>query len=704
MIEDITKIIKAYSPESPEDMIRLVALTYMSQMLCYFRVSIPLQKGSESIYPNIFSVVIADSGVGKDRTSFLVKEQIFQPFDFEVTRQAEAHHARHNAEVEKYIAENSLEGSNAEKYRKENQSRSIANYSPRGGTEQGFFDMAMVMMEARMGAIMIRDSEFADTIISSKEDKQLLISYMKLAYDNGNIDGTLLRGSRDNRQVKRVPHTALLMTAPYRIQDNDGKRKFETILTTGYARRSHVCYPDFDDMDQVEALMERQEELIEEAQEIKEKIHNKIKKIIEKYTLDTNGVIRVSDEARSYFNKLKIKDLRAKRESKGTIDKIVNGETALKVLKTAGVIAAMELHDEILLEDIEKAEEITRLYNSQLLKMLNTGQESNEIKIANKLINTGLMYTTTQIKDVISMKTENKSLWLKREGWELVEEVLFEQGYLLVTEKYSRNGKKYGAKKIEEVDSSKVRMSVSRNNQGGAYTKDFEDIEVSFDSIPDLVNQDLGYSAARFENGHRKIEHAKKGLDLTILDIDEGWTIENCVDFLTRKGLKAWIITTRSHGKQKDSKPACDRFRVILQNNTPFMGTAEEYSQMMKNIFLYFDEVPDKSCKDISRFYWGNKEAETYYIEGNPLNILMFPTEQRQQYKPPRGENDNQEAIEKFFVKNATEGQRNAMLFRALKFAQDKGMNAREFVFNINSQLSNPLSEAELNKTIFKSL
>jgi hypothetical protein len=228
-------------------------------------------------------------------------------------------------------------------------------------------------------------------------------------------------------------------------------------------------------------------------------------------------------------------------------------------------------------------------------------------------------------------------------------------------------------------------------------TKDFIPAQQAFSELPALVNNKDNYSPSIFRDYYRDTSHFIGGNNCIVLDIDDGWSIPEAMDFLNSENLRAFVTTTKSHQQDKNGK-VCDRFRIFLPTKQVFSGTPVQFSTMMEAIFRFFGNKPDRVAKDCTRFYFGNPDGISYLSEGRELlDLSLFPTEvprpQRVSISKPEG------AISKWFENNASTGNRNSMLYRAYRFYLDNGKsNDQSFhlVMAINAGLSDPLTEKEV--------
>ncbi len=237
-----------------------------------------------------------------------------------------------------------------------------------------------------------------------------------------------------------------------------------------------------------------------------------------------------------------------------------------------------------------------------------------------------------------------------------------------------------------------------------SYSKDlaagFKPLRIKWEELYRMVKSEGHYSHLQFKDGYRKQENFMQGCELIILDIDDQWSLDQAKTFLDINGLKALIATTRNHQKQKDKLPPCDRFRIILPTIKPFKGNGIEYSVMMKNICGFFQGIPDiKAAKDCARFFYGNPNAEYWYIEGGELDLKQFPKSEPKPKITFYKKLDN-EKITEWFIAEAVPGNRNETLTKARLYAKDNGLDPIWYVRQINSKLQEPIEEGELNQLL----
>lgn len=129
--------------------------------------------------------------------------------------------------------------------------------------------------------------------------------------------------------------------------------------------------------------------------------------------------------------------------------------------------------------------------------------------------------------------------------------------------------------------------------------------------------------AGNQRRGRRKshLHNKPLGLNVLVYDVDEGASLDETIDRLFELPYKFGVYTSKSHQVEKgEGQPACDRFRIvfaledIIDDDADYKAT---WSSML-------EELPfvDKSCKNISRFYYAGQEFIGAREEGTAIPIV----------------------------------------------------------------------------------
>ncbi len=271
-------------------------------------------------------------------------------------------------------------------------------------------------------------------------------------------------------------------------------------------------------------------------------------------------------------------------------------------------------------------------------------------------------------------------------------------------------------KKCMSEQDGKVRISY----KAGLNEKDptgFKEYRVPFDKVAEMVRTAGQYSAASFRDEYRDAKHVLPGVELMILDYDDGLTVADALALFSR--YIGFIATTKSHRKEKNGV-VCDRFRVIIPTKSPITLGTEDYSAMMKEVIINH-YGPDRLCCNIARMYYGYPGAEVFSLDGCRLfdwepfyqSAQDYDRQRRQQQhrrsaKQPSGDRAAVEFnryIENFMRKNFVPGARNGMLFRLARWLRDEGIDDVARVVTEQNSLSGcPLPDDEVNEVLRKAL
>lgn len=104
--------------------------------------------------------------------------------------------------------------------------------------------------------------------------------------------------------------------------------------------------------------------------------------------------------------------------------------------------------------------------------------------------------------------------------------------------------------------------------------------------------------------------------DLIAFDIDSGMTISEAENVVNKLGITALCLPSTSHAED------AHRFRLIfplsrtIRNSEDYRVT---YSKLAENFPV------DPACKDLSRFYYGSKMTDGFFLEGRLLEPVKAP-------------------------------------------------------------------------------
>lgn len=164
------------------------------------------------------------------------------------------------------------------------------------------------------------------------------------------------------------------------------------------------------------------------------------------------------------------------------------------------------------------------------------------------------------------------------------------------------------------------------------------------------------------------------------------------------------MYTTKRHGEEGK-----DRFRLILPTNYELKLTVEEYKEFMNGLIRWLPFEVDESSNQPSKKWLSNPNGNFFVNDGILLDALKFipRTPRNSEYLKESSKIENFGNLERWFLQNMAQGNRNNMLFKYGMALVDSGLellDVQNKVRNFNKQLENPLPEDELDNSVFITL
>jgi hypothetical protein len=199
--------------------------------------------------------------------------------------------------------------------------------------------------------------------------------------------------------------------------------------------------------------------------------------------------------------------------------------------------------------------------------------------------------------------------------------------------------------------------------------------------------------------GYRDSEHCKPGFNLVVLDVDKGCTLKLAQHLL--EDYTYLIHTTKSHSDLNH------RFRIIMPISHVIELGEEEYKQFMRNVFDWLPISVDTQTGQRAR-KWMTAKGQHFYNHGKLLDALQFipKTKKADEAFARLSEQGSLTALERWFVNQAEEGNRNNCLFRYAACLVDMGQDLdsiKNNVLALNNKLRVPLDETEVLSTVILS-
>ena len=640
------------------------------------------------IIPNYFGISFGGSGVGKNHSDNLARAIFKESFD-NFQRHAESFYDSRKDPADKKPDPRYV---NLSSY-----------FIPVTSTWQALQKAAQTVKDMDVGSVNVVSDELGDNIMSMSE----IFTKLKSTWDTGTSEGpvNVTNGGESYFCVHDVCFNALLFGAPgpFELDPKKKDRLLETYVS-GMARRSFIYHNN---------TYKKSENRNPNFEKLEREFYDKLESYIKelRYFLNNTREIRYPAKIREKLLEYdQIKELERERSISLIAEDL--GSTK-KIEKLLGIIATLDLQDEINEEHLKFAIEFTEALDS-------TAEETVEIKPAYKRIydeieKRSFAARTDIVKAVkdITIKDLDSQLILVQEHANLI-------GNSLIKKEYNRIIK-YKIEKLSNTNLDNIILSIN-GNMDRTEPEGFVRKIGSFDKLINAVNAEFRYSAGTFRNEYISDENYLQEQNLFIIDIDNDLRLEDAKALFS--SMTYLIATTKSHQKPKKTKVngetvdlVCDRFRIILPTLSTFHLTAKVYSEMYMNVInsLGIAEA-DSKCRNASRWYYGNPEGEHWYNKGDLLDIRTYipDSSEHQDASTSLNNYDNQryksnapasirvDAAIRWFLSNTATGNRNDNLFKLGMLLKEKieEPDWAMWLLNANTCLSHPLPDSDMKSII----
>ena len=640
------------------------------------------------IIPNYFGISFGGSGVGKNHSDNLARAIFKESFD-NFQRHAESFYDSRKDPADKKPDPRYV---NLSSY-----------FIPVTSTWQALQKAAQTVKDMDVGSVNVVSDELGDNIMSMSE----IFTKLKSTWDTGTSEGpvNVTNGGESYFCVHDVCFNALLFGAPgpFELDPKKKDRLLETYVS-GMARRSFIYHNN---------TYKKSENRNPNFEKLEREFYDKLESYIKelRYFLNNTREIRYPAKIREKLLEYdQIKELERERSISLIAEDL--GSTK-KIEKLLGIIATLDLQDEINEEHLKFAIEFTEALDS-------TAEETVEIKPAYKRIydeieKRSFAARTDIVKAVkdITIKDLDSQLILVQEHANLIGNSLIKKEYNGII--------KYKIEKLSNTNLDNIILSIN-GNMDRTEPEGFVRKIGSFDKLINAVNAEFRYSAGTFRNDYISDENYLQEQNLFIIDIDNDLRLEDAKALFS--SMTYLIATTKSHQKPKKTKVngetidlVCDRFRIILPTLSTFHLTAKVYSEMYMNVInsLGIAEA-DSKCRNASRWYYGNPEGEHWYNKGDLLDIRTYipDSSEHQDASTSLSNYDNQrdksnapasirvDAAIRWFLSNTATGNRNDNLFKLGMLLKEKieEPDWAMWLLNANTCLSHPLPDSDMKSII----
>lgn len=694
VIEEIVDVLCNKTQNTDRGFYKVEVAYFLAKMASAMRASI-MTKDRGKVPINIYALCLASSGFGKGHSVNIMENDLIKGFKRrfldETMPSISEDHLTAMAQ-DRSIRNSTTEEVEMDILNAEYKRLGAYPFTFDSGTTPAVKQLRDKLLLANCGSINLQIDEIGSNLIGSTE---VLNVFLEL-YDQGLVKQKLTKNTQDNiRSDDRdgsTPTNMLLFGTPVKLLDGgQTEDMFYSFLEVGYARR---CLFGIGKLDK-KALYS-----MDPAQIFARLTDPSNTAIVNKWS---QHFFNLADPAKfnwqmTISDQTSINLIQYKSECERLADALPEHEEIkkaelshryFKALKLAGALAFVDESPEVtdihLYQAIKLVEESGDAFGSILTR------EKAYMKLAKYIANSKSEVTHADLTEALpfyksGVAARNEMMSLAT-AW----------GYknCIVIKKALVDGIEFfKGETLQQTNLDKMILSWSNDL---AYN--YQPEEGPWDQLKVLFQgTGLNWCNHRFKDGHRCNTEVLPGFNMVVVDVDGTTTINTVKELF--KSYKYILYTTKRH--QTEGK---DRFRLVFPINYVLKLSVDEYKEFMNNIFKWLPFETDECANQASK-KWSSYDGGQYFQnDGDILDALKFipGTSRNDQYKKEMAKIEDLGNLERWFAAQMSEGNRNNNMFKYGMALVDSGLTFEEVSSQIkkfNKQLSNPLPEEELEKSV----
>lgn len=702
LVEDIVNIIEKKTGNNSHTYFRVVTSFFLAQIASCMRCQI---KGEtfDNVPVNMYVCGLMPSGAGKGHSLGILEDMVINNFKdlFTNITLPQALETNLNDLATKYAQfSNKSTDSVLKELTKESLELGPLPYSFDSGTGAAFKQVRAKAQLCNCGALSFVCDEIGSNLSNNSE-----VTAMGLeVFDKGKIKAKITKNSADNkRQSDRdtpVPCNMLWFGTPAKLLDG-GKEEdnFYDLLKEGYARRMFFAEGQKETSRYKSGKELRDSLLASNFEQKLEDISEQLGKLSSLSELGKTLLLDADEEILILNYKTYCEQRADKLPAHDEIKKAELSNRWWKALKLAGAYTFIEGNLVVDRAYILAAIKLAEDSGESFLKIL--ARDKTYVRLAKYLGEINKPITQADLSEELPFFKGPANA--RQDMLNLASAWGFQNGIVIKTFEVNKIQFIEG-NKLQNTDLDHIIFSISNDI---AYQ--YENQDLPWDKLNKLGTVDgLHWCTHHFmqdpmhpEQGNKRSkDFVLPEFNLVVLDVDQGTSLEFAQEVL--QDYTYMIYTTKSHTATNHC------FRIILPMKYKLYLNAEDYSAFMKNIYEELPFTLDEQTKDIAR-KWLTNNGTVITNTGELFDPRMYipntsKNQDRQENYKKYGDTD---AVTRWFLQKIQPGNRNAMLFKygMLLKDQKKGIDEiKSKVLDLNSKLKNPLSLAELTKTVFTSI
>ena len=678
---------------------------YFCMMAAMMRTTIELPDG-ESDLISMFTINLAPSGYGKGVSTATLNEQVIDRFS-EVIR-ARTWPAITDARLRKLAQRRSIQNQTEFDHELKNVQDDFRDvggkvmFSFEKPTEAALKQNRTMLLMAGIGGMNLSTDEIGANLFKSRD----AIDNFLTLYD-GVLQNNLVKHTKDSKRADdltgKIPANMVLFGVPSGLLDQDKvQEQFLTMLEYGYARRCFYSYVPEGKRDRV--IMTPQQRMKKALSRTSKKALDKISqqfqvladqsRVGQKLTFSEDAALTLfqfDNDCKLIADAMQENHPYPTTELKLRVYEIEH--RCQKVQRLAGAYAFVENASEVGKDHVLSAIRMAQESSEAFERMMKS--EESHVKLAKYLGTIKRSVTQPHLIETLPFfkkanKQERDNMITQAVAW----------GYtnnLLIKRKVSDSVEFIKGEALEPTDLDKIKVSHSLD-----ITECYRSQTIAFDRLHTMctaenvhwINHELEYGVQGA--GYRHNDNCLKGFNIIVIDVDNGLAVETAMRLL--EGYKALYYTTKSH------TPVAHRFRIVIPTNYELKLNAEDFEELMKNIFEWLPFTSDEATGQRSR-KWMSHKGQYVYTDGEPLDVLPFipKTTRNDSHRMTMDKYTNLDGLSKWFALNSFKGNRNNHMLRYAHVLADLGYDEqliRENVLALNEQLADSMTVDRIERTI----
>lgn len=627
----------------PKEMLLLDTLVCLSLVACSCRTKIRWY--NTEIYPNIFVVKIASSGIGKDRPLIHAEKDLLGPFLEQMKQHYYAFLNNYERQPYEYIERFKYEFDKKEAFDrmpKQKANNLVEANTPHdfqlhfeNATVEGLVSQAQSMRMFGKGAVFCKNSEFGSFMTSYDDKKKEFLTNLQKAYDSEPFGGKITKGSKQIVAGGDVPTIFLGHTADDWINTPQDRELVMKFFKGIVGRRTFIYYPlnyDLKAVDSVERLKGinlAQQNALHLSKEINQMFSKGLEKK-GKILSFTDDAINLVNQYEEEINQKVVEIVNSQRDKSLTAE--LKGRL-LKAIRLMGLFAFLEGKRVIDIKQVQEAMYIIEFYAKYTQAFFKNHEMDAGERFAQYLISispTPMIKSELRKLNYLPMANFYKTFEDEKEAMEQEADRL---GYEIVeVDKYNKI--EYYARPLQITDTEKLPLMIAdtsgKTQQQVTQNTQYELKHFDWKELHQVIKT-YAYMPQLMADGKRAKKNLVPGCAILALDFDSGITLDQVKDMLEQQKLSGLAVTTKSHKKDKH------RFRLLMPLKTVFDGSEQQWKNVYTGVSGLFANANDPACSDVSRFYYPSPtDATHFYTQGEPLDWKYFTKKEDKTYKPSK--------------------------------------------------------------------